>query len=432
MAKTPVISKNQCHPVTQRPGGLLRFFVVASSVGNHRPDLDGVRGCAVLMVIFFHAWKTAGSPKYGWHFSNLLSTCFTGVDLFFILSGFLLAQSWMRSRFLGRAAPDLSRYFGRRWFRIAPGYYCALFFWVTLFIPLITSARLLYSLKGVGVLALHLAMLITLLPVPGQYNPVWWTITVEFIFYLLLPLVVHWFTGNRLFLGLLISALISFCWMTLTLHPPVWLTEALLGFHQSLLGGLIPPDVLRQASVAVLENQLPTYAFVFGLGIFLANLQVRRDLRLAQAGFWKIALSPRSGSLYFIAGVVTVLETLNRYGHQILKGSSVNLWSVTALVSIGFSLLLAGLLFGPAWTRFLFLFPPLRLFGLVGYSAYLWHIPAIYVASQIPVVAALPPRIRFLVIASEATLVTLLLASFFYLTVEKPFLLMRRPAPAAG
>lgn len=381
---------------------------------------------AVLMVILFHSWTSAGSPKYSWHLANLFSVCFTGVDLFFILSGFLLAQSWMHSGFLSRPQPSLRRYFRRRWFRIAPGYYCALFFWVTLFIPLLTPAALLYSAKGLVIFGLHLSMLITLLPVAGQYNPVWWTIPVECSFYLVLPYAVYLFTGKRLFIGLFLSWLVSFGWMTICLHPPAYLVAGLLAFHRFYLGGLVPLDVIRGSSAGILLNQLPTYAFVFGLGLFLANLYARKELGLARTPFWKTALSQRFGIVYFFVGLFICVLAMNGYGHLISKGKFVSLFAVSAWTSLGFSFVLAGLIFGPKWIGGIFRSRSLRLLGLIGYSAYLWHLPVIFVISRTPYLAALPSSLRFPIILTQAVVVTAILAAFFFLTVEKPFLLASR------
>ncbi|HEX4468536.1 MAG TPA: acyltransferase, partial [Gemmatimonadaceae bacterium] len=80
------------------------------------PALDGVRGAAVLAVWFFHCslhlqggWKVAGS--WGW----------MGVDLFFVLSGFLITGILLDAR----GAPSRFYYGGfyaRRALRIAPAY----------------------------------------------------------------------------------------------------------------------------------------------------------------------------------------------------------------------------------------------------------------------------------------------------------------------
>ena len=362
---------------------LRRYFVVESSSGEHFSFLDGVRGLAVLMVVLFHSWKSAGAPKYGWHLENLLAVCFTGVDLFFILSGFLLAQAWIRADFAGKPRPNLKAYLRRRWYRIAPGYYCALIFWVLLFVPMITRPDLFYGTKGIMVFGVHVLMLENLLPVAGQYNPTWWTIAVELLFYAMLPFLVRLFLRKRLLVGIFVALVASVGWTMLYLHPPRFLVEALFAFHSALLGGIVAEEKIRESSVGILLNQLPTYCLVFALGIVLANLYVRKQLGLTQSRPWKIASSQKLGVIYFTAGWAIAILAMNSYGHHINKGRMVYLVSVSSLTSLGFSLIIAGLLFGPRWTRAAFDFPPLRLFGLVGYSAYLWHIPVIFVATQI-------------------------------------------------
>jgi peptidoglycan/LPS O-acetylase OafA/YrhL len=414
-------------PGPGRNSFLLRHFIVPSSSGEHFSFLDGVRGLAVVMVVLFHSWSSAGAPRYRWHLANLLAVCFTGVDLFFILSGFLLAQAWIRSDFTGKPAPAFKGYIRRRWYRIAPGYYCALSFWVLFFIPMITPPQFLYSAKGIIVFGVHALMLENLVPLGAQYNPTWWTIPVEFLFYVLLPFVVCLFFRKRFLIGLLVSLLVSVSWTILYLHPPQFLLNLLLAFHHACLNGIVAPDAIRNTSASVLVNQLPTYLLVFALGIALANLYVRKQLGLAQNRLGRIAFNRTPGAIYFIAGWIITLLAMNRYGHHVLKGKMIYLISLSGFISLGFALIIAGLLFGPSWTRAIFNFPPLRLFGLVGYSAYLWHIPVIFVATHIPFIGVLPPAQRFPVIFFHTAIGTLMVASFFYLTVEKPFLIRSRP-----
>jgi peptidoglycan/LPS O-acetylase OafA/YrhL len=412
---------------------LLGPFVVKSSSGRHFPYLDGVRGLAVLMVLLYHSWQTAGGPKYGWKFlgvkgdfANLLAVCFTGVELFFILSGFLLAQSWVRADFLGRPRPSLRKYFRLRWFRIAPAYYCALVFWILLFIPMISPPKLFYSGKGVIVFVVHALMLESFLPVAAQYNPTWWTMSVETLFYVVLPFAVYLFLRNRWIVSVPICLLISLGWMTLCLHPPSFLADTLLRLLHACLNGVVSPESINTPVFGVLINQLPSYCFSFGLGIALANLYVRKEIGAARTRLGLALINPSCGSLYFVVGCVLVFSSMNRYGHDILKGQFVYLASVSGVTSVGFTLVLAGLVFGAGWTRALFNSFPLRLLGLIGYSAYLWHIPVIFVASSIPWIKNIPSGQRFPVLFLHALFATTLIASFFYLAVEKPFLMASR------
>src|SRR4051812_30357083 len=85
---------------------------------KHLPALDGVRGLAILGVLFFHF----GYLGCGW----------SGVQLFFVLSGFLITSilKGEASRPLGAY---LKRFYWRRTVRIFPLYFAFLFALVALF-----------------------------------------------------------------------------------------------------------------------------------------------------------------------------------------------------------------------------------------------------------------------------------------------------------
>ena len=82
--------------------------------------VEAWRGLAAWMVVYAHYWAGADSS---W---PLLRFCFTGVDLFFVLSGFVFAPY-----FFGR--PLVPRSFAlRRFFRIYPAYLLALLIYVAM------------------------------------------------------------------------------------------------------------------------------------------------------------------------------------------------------------------------------------------------------------------------------------------------------------
>src|SRR5205814_3662817 len=98
---------------------------------SHLPVLDSVRGVALLLVIVFHAAYfslfTAG-PLSGLDavYQKVAGTGWCGVDLFFVLSGFLITRILLHTR----EAPGYFRtFYARRVLRIFPLYYAVLIAW---------------------------------------------------------------------------------------------------------------------------------------------------------------------------------------------------------------------------------------------------------------------------------------------------------------
>src|SRR5271154_3561146 len=93
-------------------------------------ELDGIRGLAILLVLIahiFYAPTLPGGPELLTKFKELFTLTWTGVDLFFVLSGFLIGGILLDKRSSGKY---FTTFYARRFFRIVPVYYC----WIILFI----------------------------------------------------------------------------------------------------------------------------------------------------------------------------------------------------------------------------------------------------------------------------------------------------------
>ena len=108
------------------------------TAGVDEPYLDGLRAVAVILVVVLHSHISAGNPRFavfGHDISFVAVTGGVGVDLFFILSGFLLARPWFAAELTGSPRPGLKRFWTRRFLRVAPAYYVSIVVVLVFFVP---------------------------------------------------------------------------------------------------------------------------------------------------------------------------------------------------------------------------------------------------------------------------------------------------------
>ena len=146
------------------------------------PELDSLRGVAILAVVFYHGlyWSAVDVPLRGLaSWLRLLSRAgWTGVNLFFVLSGFLITGILLDTR----DRPDFyRRFYARRALRILPACYATL---AILWVAGISTPAF------VGLGCVFLSNVSPLLGVPMSYGPLW-SLSVEEHFYLLWPTLVR-------------------------------------------------------------------------------------------------------------------------------------------------------------------------------------------------------------------------------------------------
>src|SRR5690242_19231222 len=79
---------------------------IMKSAIQYRPDIDGLRAIAVLLVVGYHG------------FSHKMAGGFIGVDIFFVISGFLIASIIYTEMIDGRFS--IAAFYGRRIRRLFP------------------------------------------------------------------------------------------------------------------------------------------------------------------------------------------------------------------------------------------------------------------------------------------------------------------------
>ncbi len=148
---------------------------------RHMPGVDLLRGTAILTVIFFHGffYSVPFFPGHSWfaeHLFNLTAFGWTGVNLFFTLSGFLITGNLIDSD----VKPNFySRFYIRRALRILPAYFLVL---------IVLGVTRTTSVGYIAVCALFLANWPRLL-LHGSFAiyPVLWSLAVEEQFYAVWP-----------------------------------------------------------------------------------------------------------------------------------------------------------------------------------------------------------------------------------------------------
>ena len=249
----PVNENSQFSPRGRR-GAVDRFldrFSRVTTSGHFIPEIDGLRFIAISLVVLFHlsGYLSARSPR---HFTtspgsdwlgSIASQGHYGVQLFFVISGFILALPFASHAFNGSPAVKLRLYFLRRLTRLEPPYLLAmtLCFFLLIAIKGETAAHLLPHL-AVGFVYLHNFVF-------GDGNPVnyvAWSLEIEIQFYLLVPLLARVFSIRKqlvrraLLLGTILAAMVL-QWFFIV--PGTRLALTIINFIQFFLLGFLLADV---------------------------------------------------------------------------------------------------------------------------------------------------------------------------------------------
>ena len=145
----------------------------------HYPALDGLRGLAILLVVVYHNFGFINVFFFGW----------LGVDLFFVLSGFLITDILLKT--VGEKG-YLKNFYIRRVLRIFPLYYLSLILFLIVIPKTTIQLDLQYYVDHQIWLWTYLQNWIYTFQSPGQTNALnhLWSLAVEEQFYLLWPLAV--------------------------------------------------------------------------------------------------------------------------------------------------------------------------------------------------------------------------------------------------
>jgi peptidoglycan/LPS O-acetylase OafA/YrhL len=323
--------------------------------------LDGLRAMAIILVLMRHAvlpfWPDPGQSflKLGpVELGSVFINGWMGVDLFFVLSGYLISSHLLGRYFdpSGRNM-DLRSYARRRFLRIAPAYYAVLTIAVLGLFPFYPYPE---SDGNIGWRYFyHLLFMQDYFP--SDIVATFWSLAIEIKFYLLAPFALmgllrlpEKMRPLALFVPFLLLPLLRL--QTAMAHPEI--TDYSSYFEQ-----------LRSVFHLTLDGLLA--------GMFCAILT--KDKAIAS-----FLQRPHVANTIFFAGLI--IFVLAAFWPQPLINPEPSLFDKTLLPSViafAFGAMLLGLLNGTAGTAF-FAWKGWYPVALISYSLYLVHLPLIYPA----------------------------------------------------
>lgn len=293
--------------------GAADFERIGSIVSKPMPALDGIRGIAILSVLLFHIagpfrppnadgfWGAVTFPlKWGW----------AGVDLFFVLSGFLITGILLDTR----SAPNFFRsFYMRRMLRIIPLYYGFLLLWFTL-VPRLAAPPA--GREPQAQFWLHVSNWI--MPPSGHLAHLW-SLAVEEQFYLVWPLVVYWLSRRRL-----LHACIGMCVLSLALRTVLLVRGVYFEIPHRITPARVD-SLMLGAIVAIVQRDDGLFADsrVFAswvTGVVMAALFA--IVAYASAGFEFYTFAVSTAGLSILAGLFAwvILKTVESDGSGAWQG----------------------------------------------------------------------------------------------------------------
>ena len=319
----------------------------APSRGGTRLDIQALRAVAVLAVVVYHLWP------------NRLPGGFVGVDIFFVISGFLITSHLLKSP--PRRARDFGRFWARRVQRLIPPVVVVIAFTLVCVLAFFPSA-LWGKLASESIASMFyfenwklIADATDYLNAEGAPSPFqhFWSLSVEEQYYIVWPLLI----------GLLVALAAKVA--TSTRQIVIVLGVAVVLVSSFIVG-------LKMTSTNPAEAYFATYARMWELGIgsllavaapYLSGLRARAATRIA----------------LMVAGYAGIVATLFLIDEQtpfpgwIAVLPTVATAAVIAAEDPAFAL-------NPRW---LLHSRPTQLVGDISYALYLWHWPLLIIGSYV-------------------------------------------------
>jgi len=361
---------------------------------NRLHGLDHLRSIAIILVLLYHYNVYYGVPEW---LNGFSSFGWSGVDLFFVLSGYLITEK-LFSEYEKTGWIDFKGFYRNRFFRIIPAYLTVVLSYY--FFPSLGEGRGLQPLWKFLAFTQNIAI--------DMYSNTFshaWSLCVEEHFYLLLPILLYIIFLKKLthktayFFTILVI-------MGLIIRYSVWEI-----FIRSALGR-------QQLFFALKYIYYPTYTRLDGL---LAGAAVATLFRYRPVFKEKIIMH---GNFLFFVSLLLLFLAYFQFGGSVLSTKFTSLGTILfgfPLISFAYGLMIIAAL-SPGSALYRFQFRPSRMLATLSYSIYLIHkITNHLINTKMANAFTMRTDQIFLV-----SLFAAVLGGFcLYIMVEKPFLMLR-------
>ncbi len=329
----------------------------------YRPEVDGLRAISVMAVIIYHSGL------------GLLPGGLFGVDVFFVISGYLITSLILHEKKLGKFS--IARFYERRARRILPALFlvmfcCLPFAWYWM----LPAEFYRFSQSLIGIVLFY-------------SNVLFYQTTNYFVGTELLPLVHTWSLAVEEQFYLFFPVVMALTWRW-GLRKVFWVTVALM---------------LSSLAIYIFWYKYPEY----GSSFYLAPARVWQILAGSVVAMLPFSFSRKANEAVSLIGILSILSSFFLYGSGSREPGFLAL-----LPTAGAALVIAtaGV---HNWTGRILAHPWLVLIGLCSFSAYLWHQPLFAFTRMFTI---LNPSA---LVSSVVIFTTLILAYLSYKFIETPF-----------
>lgn len=353
---------------------------------GYLPSLDGLRGVSILAVMAFNT-----QPLF-------IKGGFVGVDIFFVLSGFLittlLVQNFNRTSGIG-----LKHFYFRRALRLFPALFALLIFYAVYAFLFQPADKAVMTLKGELYTLFYVANWVQVPPNSTHMGGLShaWSLSVEEQFYIIWPLfllLLLKLKSKRVMILILLSL------VTISVSLNVWFWQTGVPYLRMYFGSDTRANEILIGCIAALLLSWGTFQRI-------------ESSKWAGQFNW-VKWTFHSMALVSILGIVLSFFVLHHYDAFIYNGGF-------ALISIGVSFIILDLVLFPSPISRVFEFAILAWIGRISYGLYLWHFPVFEASRQL-----FEGRTNAIFYKVFGLVVTFMVAAASFYFLEQPFLKLRR------